>query len=235
MAQLRTVARLGHLSNLTVSTSLITFMAQVCVLMSGRIGLMPDFYDFNQGDQLWYHRGEQPPIGYTLELLTRGRYTVVAGAIHDTLSTDPHRADLPATEAHSLTVDEQGNWWLGSLTDSSQINTMAKGHMSWKGVASGTVRLPTGHVVTLDNQIFAVTKFNRQLWVRDVADPKRSDFIQVDVDRVTGQPVPNERVPRNYRPATAEEAMTYGIAGLLASRYSGAVQALVDRARQAKK
>lgn len=196
---------------------------------------MPDFYDFNQDDQLWYHRGDATPVGYTLDTLTRGRYTVVGGEIRDTLSTDPKRAELPATEAHTLRIDDQGNYWLQQTTDSSQINTMQPGHMSWKGVASGKVQLPTGQTVALDGQVFAITKFNRQLWVRDIPNPKRSDYIQVDVDRTAGQPMPTERVPRNYRPATSDEAMTYGLAGLLAQRFSGAVQSLVNQARQAKK
>jgi len=196
---------------------------------------MPDFYDYNPGDQLWYQRGVPNGQGAPLEALTRGRYTVVGGEVHDTLSTDPRKADLPATEAHTLTVDEQGNWWLNSLTHSSQINQMSKGHMQWKGVASGTVRLPTGQVVSVDGQIFSVTKFNRQLWVRDVPNPGRADYIHVDIDRTTGQPVPSERVPRDYRPATADEAMTFGVAGLLAARHAGAIQALLDRAKQVKK
>lgn len=196
---------------------------------------MPDFYDYNVGDGLWYQRDIPNTTGASLEALTRGRYTVIGGQIHDTLSTDPQRADLSATEAHTLTIDEQGNWWLNSQTDQSQINQMSKGHIQWKGVANGSVRLPTGHVVNLSNQIFSVTKFNRQLWVKDVPNPKRSDYVHVDVDRQTGQPKGTERIPRNYRPATAEEAMTYGIAGLLAQRHAGAVQALVDRARNNKK
>lgn len=196
---------------------------------------MPDFYRYDQADGLWYQQGIENPVGAPLEGLTHGRYTVTDGRIHDTLSADPVRAELPATEEHVLTIDEQGNWWLNSKTHASQINVMSKGHISWKGVASGTVRLPTGHTIDIDNKVFAVTKFNRQLWVRDVANPRRSDYMQVDVDRVTGQPKYGEVVPRNFRPATADEAMTYGVAGLLASRYSGAVQALVDRARQVKK
>jgi hypothetical protein len=196
---------------------------------------MPDFYDFNQADGLWYQQGIPNASGVPLEGLTRGRYTVTDGRIHDTLSTDPVRAELPASEAHTLTVDEQGNWWLNSKTHSSLINTMTKGHISWKGVASGKVRLPTGQTVDLNNQVFAVTKFNRQLWVKDVQQPRRQDFIHVDVDRQTGQPKADQRVPRNYRPATADEAMMYGVAGLLASRHAGAVQALVDRAREVKK
>ena len=196
---------------------------------------MPDFYDYNQGDQLWYQRGIPNAQGAPLEGLTRGRYTVVGGVIHDTLSTDPQRAELSATEAHTLTIDEQGNWWLNSTTDASQINTMSKGHIQWKGVASGKVQLPTGQTIDLRNTVFSVTKFNRQLWVRDVPSPRRSDYIHVDVDRTTGIPKTTESVPRNFRPATADEAMTYGVAGLLAAKYSGAVQALVDRARQVKK
>jgi hypothetical protein len=195
---------------------------------------MPDFYEYHQDDGLWYHQKDAELPGLSLESLTRGRYTVVDGEIWDTLSTDPKRGALSATELHVLTVDEQGNWWLNSTTDPSQINTMSKGHISWKGVANGSVRLPTGQTVNLDNQVFAVTKFNRQLWVRDVQQPRRQDFIHVDVDRQTGEPKADQRVPRNYRPATAEEAMTYGIAGMLADRHSGAIQALVDRARQVK-
>jgi hypothetical protein len=196
---------------------------------------MPDFYEYNQGDGLWYQQGVENPQGAPLEGLTSGRYTVVGGEIWDTLSTDPKRAELPATENHTLTIDEQGNWWLSSKTHAMLINTMSKGHISWKGIASGNVRMPDGKVIDIDNKVFAVTKFNRQLWVRDVQSPGRSDFMQVDVDRVTGAPKFGEVVPRNFRPATADEAMMYGVAGLLAARYSGAVQALVDRARQAKK
>src|SRR5437588_12363167 len=118
---------------------------------------MPDFYDYNPGDGLWYQQKVENPQGVALEVLTRGRYTVVGGEIHDTLSTDPKRADLSATEAHTLTVDEQGNWWLNSMTHSSQINTMSKGHISCNGVANGSVKLPTGPVVQLQHQVFAVT------------------------------------------------------------------------------
>jgi hypothetical protein len=195
---------------------------------------MPDFYQYDPADGLWHQQGIEGDNAVAIDQLTHGRYSVVDGAVWDRYSSDPQKARLDATERHVLTVDEQGNWWLNSFTHASQINTMPPGHIQWKGVARGSVRLPTGHTVSLDEQIFSVTKFNRQLWVKDVPNPKRSDYIHVDVDRVTGQPKATERIPRNFRPATAEEAMTFGVAGLLAARHAGAIQALVDRAKQAK-
>lgn len=194
---------------------------------------MPAYYDYDPATTKWRLREEGTPVLADLTDLTGGRYSVIGGQIMDRESREPAVATLDPLDSHTLVVDEQGNYWLHQETDATKINTMSKGHISWKGVASGTVTLPTGHSLTLDNQVFAITKFNRQLWVKDIPSPGPRDFLHVNVNRETGDPL--ERVPRNYRPATAEEASTYGLAGLIASRHKSIVQAAVSAARRKRK